>query len=611
MSATLKAKWEKAQARYRAVDEAISAFKGELARVFRLEYPSRGERRRLDELNARRDRAADAVFAILEQHPAPRDWRHGVPAWWVAEKLSYEDAYRPLNEPLSVTVPLGYGMREHERMRNNNLNEDAMHSNARTTVADDTAAHELELYLTNDAALFGPQSQAEAVRQNLLRKIKSGTFDFERSVQAWMYVVESGAKAYAKEFAKPSEWSAMFNAATRRAVARSLAEEFYTEAKLGNYDLKGNASKPKPMSGYAYEAAGEGDLDGMDTPNDEWDTIMYTPTGRERFLGVRNIDGARCNVWQSGERVIAQLEHMTRNASPPPAPRRRASVDTSLARVRELSARHEASEKPFDPARSYPRGTKSHHFAVNATDPRDIPEHLRPVHFSGYYSEYEPKENGHSVSYGHFDHGDAMDGETQWYEVEYATGSDYSGSTVEKSNYKVLEEDLLPEAHPVGESPAAWATSYGGHGTFAILVVWDRLAPEVQEALGNLEDYPLLDDDAHSQLEMELEDEAWQDTYQSDFEKAFLAELNARFPDDEEVEDWPEGVDSSSLFRIGMELSNQNWEHSAEGPWIDVKKVAAPLVAVMSGDKEPPKWFSAGNWNQLLEDAKAFGIEVG
>lgn len=53
----------------------------------------------------------EKIFAILAE-VSPRDWSHGVPAHWVASELTWEDAIRPLGEPLSVVPPLAYGATE-------------------------------------------------------------------------------------------------------------------------------------------------------------------------------------------------------------------------------------------------------------------------------------------------------------------------------------------------------------------------------------------------------------------------------------------------------------------------------------------------------------------
>lgn len=53
----------------------------------------------------------DMLFAHV-QAISPRNWSRNVPAYWVRSELTYEDAVRPLNEPLSVVPPLSHGATE-------------------------------------------------------------------------------------------------------------------------------------------------------------------------------------------------------------------------------------------------------------------------------------------------------------------------------------------------------------------------------------------------------------------------------------------------------------------------------------------------------------------
>ncbi len=91
-------------------------------------------------------------------------------------------------------------------------------------------AHEVEdlhLFINNDGRLH--ESQTLSIIKNLQNKLKKGTFDKAKSVQAWMYLVESGAKKYAKDFNMSQPWHKVFSMADRKAVARALAEEFVNE----------------------------------------------------------------------------------------------------------------------------------------------------------------------------------------------------------------------------------------------------------------------------------------------------------------------------------------------------------------------------------------------
>jgi hypothetical protein len=99
----------------------------------------------------------------------------------------------------------------------------------------ETAARELALFIENDYDLVGaPNSQGKSIEKNLLAKLKKGTFDLGKSEVAWGYLIEAGAKKYAKEFASPGEWSKIFTRPTRELCASYFAISFYEEYKLGN-----------------------------------------------------------------------------------------------------------------------------------------------------------------------------------------------------------------------------------------------------------------------------------------------------------------------------------------------------------------------------------------
>lgn len=66
------------------------------------------EKNRYDQAIAAMDRNSDRLYTMLDQI-SPRDWRRGVPTFWVTTELTYEDAVRPLNEKLSVVPPCAAG----------------------------------------------------------------------------------------------------------------------------------------------------------------------------------------------------------------------------------------------------------------------------------------------------------------------------------------------------------------------------------------------------------------------------------------------------------------------------------------------------------------------
>jgi hypothetical protein len=88
-----------------------------------------------------------------------------------------------------------------------------------------TEQTELKLFIDNDGDLY--RQQTTSITKNLQRKLAKGVFDKEKSKKLWMYLVENGAKKYAKEFG--GEWHKIFSMADRKAVAAELADDFASE----------------------------------------------------------------------------------------------------------------------------------------------------------------------------------------------------------------------------------------------------------------------------------------------------------------------------------------------------------------------------------------------
>ena len=109
-----KARWEKLRAQFIAAHEAAR----EQEINMRVKYgdanwrhwASKGDRNKLDKLQDRASKIGDKLLEILYRvSPRGDAWRTGAPVYWIYEKLSWEDAIRPVNEPLSVVVPAPYG----------------------------------------------------------------------------------------------------------------------------------------------------------------------------------------------------------------------------------------------------------------------------------------------------------------------------------------------------------------------------------------------------------------------------------------------------------------------------------------------------------------------
>lgn len=107
----MRAKFDAAQARYLEADQKLETLLSRLSLKYgpgmQDAWLTPGERKERRKYIYARDRASYRVFRLLDA--SPRDWRRGVPSHWVCTVLSYDDAFRPLNEPLTVTPPKAYG----------------------------------------------------------------------------------------------------------------------------------------------------------------------------------------------------------------------------------------------------------------------------------------------------------------------------------------------------------------------------------------------------------------------------------------------------------------------------------------------------------------------
>lgn len=96
------------------------------------------------------------------------------------------------------------------------------------THVNEAAANELFLYAANSRTLYDMYIQP--VLENFRRKVKKGTFNAELAPKAFYDCVKAAAVQYCKEFGTPGQpYYYIFNAATRREVARRMYEYFADE----------------------------------------------------------------------------------------------------------------------------------------------------------------------------------------------------------------------------------------------------------------------------------------------------------------------------------------------------------------------------------------------
>lgn len=119
----------------------------------------------------------------------------------------------------------------------------------------------------------------------------------------------------------------------------------------------------------------------------------------------------------------------------------------------------------------------------------------------------------------------------------------------------------------------------GGYSSECVYLRADsELANETLEALEN---YPALDDELMSQIELDWESEAWDSWLESDLRKAAFPDWY--FGDDTEAaENAYEALEDSAKFeayRVAMESVNEYPVAEYSGVWVDVKRIAAVYAA--------------------------------
>src|SRR5215211_9312434 len=113
-----------------------------------------------------------------------------------------------------------------------------------------------------------------------------------------------------------------------------------------------------------------------------------------------------------------------------------------------------------------------------------------------------------------FDHHISAAPDKDWYiSCDALTVGDYGGyGTVGEANIRSLEREQTDNDYPV----------HIEHGAYASKQLWLFDTPENREIIKRLEDdYPLVDEEEHSRVEMEWEMEAWDDYGLADLKNTY------------------------------------------------------------------------------------------
>jgi hypothetical protein len=167
-------------------------------------------------------------------------------------------------------------------------------------------------------------------------------------------------------------------------------------------------------------------------------------------------------------------------------------------------------------------------------------------------------------------------------EIPYTIYSDYSGSTVERSNCDVFLERY-------GKRPDVWET-YGGFSTRGAVMrrmVYDDPQTdeeeEIKECIDSLFNYPVIDEERMSNLEFELEEESWNDYGRSDLRYALK---KAGIYTDEEMDDISdESLDQMWYVTCDVEAIYPIFE-DANGPYFYIDDAVKAWNKDVLKDKE-------------------------
>ena len=160
---------------------------------------------------------------------------------------------------------------------------------------------------------------------------------------------------------------------------------------------------------------------------------------------------------------------------------------------------------------------------------------------------------------------------------DYCQSGDYGGSVHYLSNAKeLLASFSSPECREL-------IGSCSSHG---VAIDCRYLSEELLENLQSLENYPVLNEDALGELELELQNEAWESYLRSDFSRALerlLCDLLSAHYEDGDEDRAEQSVESLSeeqlweLFSRAADESSTYWENQHNDVWIDVDRVAQSL----------------------------------
>lgn len=150
----------------------------------------------------------------------------------------------------------------------------------------------------------------------------------------------------------------------------------------------------------------------------------------------------------------------------------------------------------------------------------------------------------------------------------------YSPSAVHRSNARVFREEFSRELEKAD-----------GDGPDVALDV-RYVTDEMLETLEALESYPLISEDDHSELELEDQQEAWENWAATDWRRLVCSAVDQYLPEGSPFDGddligriAAEDEKLAALFEICRESANEYWEEDGDaGQWVNLDRVAEKLT---------------------------------
>ena len=179
-------------------------------------------------------------------------WQHT--SGKIGSHLGKKIDFDKLPEAVQKAIKNEFG--EQTEMKMEEKKEEVKEESKETLKEGHAETSELKIYIDNEQSL---DKQKMEIYKNLSRKQKKGIYEHDLAVKLFMYLVENGAKKYAKESGDDVVWHEMFSKADRKQVAEELTKDFEDAYKNKEYDFMKECSEEKEMNeGIGYELYAKG-----------------------------------------------------------------------------------------------------------------------------------------------------------------------------------------------------------------------------------------------------------------------------------------------------------------------------------------------------------------